>query len=468
MPREDRAPLRRAIGLPRATALVVGTIIGASIFVQPSEVTGRVPSLTGSMAVWLVSGILTVLGALVVAELGAAFPETGGVYVFLRRLFSPLLGFLWGWAMFWTMHTGILAVIAIVFARYLGYFVPLGPLGAKLAAAGAILALTAINLLGVKPGSRLQTALTVIKVAAIVLLVAAGIVYGPPQAAASGANLEAVSDISAVSPVSAVSDPSDTTSLGDFLLAVAAGLFAYGGWHMVTYSAGETREPRRTVPRALITGTLIVTACYMALNAIYFRVLPLETVIHSDRVAADAADAILGSGGGAVMAALVIVSTFGALSGIVLAGPRVYLAMAQDGLLFPWAGKIHPRFRTPHVAIVLQGLWASVLAMTGTYRVLFTRVIYTEWIFFGLLALGVYQMRRRMRRSPRDAESRPDTFRAPVWVPAVFAFAAFSVVANQVISEPRESLVGLGFVLLGVPVYWIWGRRLATRQGSEP
>jgi APA family basic amino acid/polyamine antiporter len=436
MPQEERSTLRRAIGPPHATALVVGTIIGASIFVQPSEITGRVPSLSGAMAVWLVSGILTLLGALVVAELGAAFPETGGIYVFLRELLSPLVGFLWGWAMFWTMHTGILAAIALVFARYLGYFVPLGPTGAKLVAAGAILALSAINLIGVKPGSRLQTALTAIKVAAIVFLIAAGLAFGPREAmtaSATGASLSA------------------GASFGDFLLALAAGLFAYGGWHMVTYSAGETSEPHRTLPRALIAGTLIVTACYMALNAIYFHVLPLETVIHSDRVAADAADAILGSGGGAVLSGLVIVSTFGALSGIVLAGPRVYLAMAEDGTLFRWAGAVHPRFRTPHVAIGLQGLWAAVLTLTGSYRALFTRVIYTEWIFFGLLALSIFRLRRR-------PESRLGRFRVPLWVPALFALAAFGVVVNQVIAEPRESLGGLLFVLLGAPVYGIWAQ----------
>ncbi len=466
MPNDHRATLRRAIGLPHATALVVGTIIGASIFVQPSEVTGRVPSLTGSMAVWLVSGILTLLGALVVAELAAAFPKTGGVYVFLREIFSPLLGFLWGWAMFWTMHTGILAVIAMVFARYVGYFVPLGPMGAKLTAAGAILALTAINLIGVKPGSQLQTALTVIKVAAIVLLVVAGVVFGPGHSAVSGASGEVILD-------PGLSADSSPVSVADFLLALAAGLFAYGGWHMVTYSAGETREPRRTLPRALVAGTLIVTACYLALNAVYFRVLPLETVIRSDRVAADAADAILGSGGGAILSALVIISTFGALSGIVLAGPRVYLAMAEDGLLPRWAGAIHPRFRTPHIAIVLQGLWAAVLAMTGTYRELFPRVIYTEWIFFGLLALGIYRLRfgqiqsDRMRPPAENASAQPRPFRVPLWVPAVFAFAAFAVVANQVVSQPRESLIGLGFVLLGAPVYWLWGRRGIWRIRSQ-
>jgi APA family basic amino acid/polyamine antiporter len=183
------ASLKRAIGLPHATALVVGTIIGASIFVQPSEITARVPSLPGTLLVWLAAGVLTLLGALVVAELAAAFPASGGVYVYLRELFSPLLAFLWGWAMFWVMHSGILAAIAVVFARYLGYLVPLSPWGEKLAAAGAILALTAVNVLGVRPGSRLQTALTAVKVAAIVLLVLAGALLGPRQGSAGSGQM---------------------------------------------------------------------------------------------------------------------------------------------------------------------------------------------------------------------------------------------------------------------------------------
>lgn len=433
------ATLRRVIALPHATALVVGTIIGASIFVQPSEITARVPSLGGAMAAWAAAGALTLLGALVVAELAAAFPETGGVYAFLRHLFSPLAGFLWGWAMFWTMHSGILAAIAVVFARYLGYFVPLGAAGEKAAAAGAILALTAVNVLGARAGSRLQTGLTVVKVAAIALLVAAGGLFalfgpGPPGAG------------------SAPGPGEGGFAAGDFLLAVAAGLFAFGGWHMVTYSAEETVEPRRTVPRALVIGTLVVTACYLALNAVYLLVLPMETVIGSRRVAAEAADAIVGSGGGAILSALVIVSTFGALAGIVLAGPRVYLAMARDGLLFSWAGAVHRRFGTPHLALALQGVWAAALAVTGTYRGLFSRVIYTEWIFFGILALGVYRLRRRRGPSPA-------AFRTPAWVPGVFAAAAFAIAANQIISQPRDAVLGLSFVLLGAPVYWIWRRR---------
>jgi APA family basic amino acid/polyamine antiporter len=221
---------------------------------------------------------------------------------------------------------------------------------------------------------------------------------------------------------------------------------------MVTYNAGETVDPRRTIPRALTLGVLIVTACYIALNVVYFYVLPLETVIGSDRVAADAADAVVGHGG-AFMSALVVFSTFGAISGIILAGPRVYFAMARDGLLFRWIGAVHPTRRTPHRAIWIQGVWASALVLTGTYRALFTRVVYTEWIFFGLMAVGLFLFRRRPH-----LEGRYRVWGYPI-VPAVFAVSAFAIVANQVLSDPMESLVGLGFVFLGVPVYLIWARR---------
>lgn len=440
----DSAELARAIGLPRATALVVGTIIGASIFVQPSEVTGRVPSLEGALLVWLVAGILTFLGCLVTAELAALKPESGGVYVFLRDAFSPLMGFLWGWAMFWTMHSGILAAIAVVFARYLGWFVPLDATGTRLVAVAAIVALSVVNFLGVRHGSALQTAFTAVKVGAVVVMVAVGLSLAPGAAevgpGATGA------------PPPAAGGLLGGGTLSDFLLALVAGLFAFGGWHMVTYSAEETIDPRRTIPRSLLLGVAIVTVAYLALNYVYFQILPIETVISSERIAADAADAVLGRGGGAVMSGLVAFSTFGGLAGIVLAGPRVYHAMARDGLLFRWVAAVHPRRRTPHRAIALQAIWASALVWTESYRILFTRVVYTEWIFFGLMALGLLRLRSRARAT---------------WVPLTFAACAFAIAANQIVAEPAESAFGLGLVLIGAPVYLIVSaRRRTPRRGS--
>jgi APA family basic amino acid/polyamine antiporter len=451
--------LKQDIRLHHAAAMVVGTIIGASIFVQPSEITGPVPSMSGAALVWLAAGVLTFFGALVTAELASTFTESGGVYIYLREAFSPVMGFLWGWAMFWTMHTGIIAAIAVVFARYLAYFLPLGDLGIKGCAVVAILLLTWINSLGVKQGSNLQTAFTAAKLLAILLMILIGFALGTPaesggvpgEVAPSGgpSTLPGTTGAAASIPGSGLLGGG---TIQDFLVALVAALFAFGGWHMVTYSSEETANSRKTIPRALTVGVLVVTVCYIALNAVYFYVLPLATVITSDRVAADAADAVVGSGG-AFMSALVVFSTFGAVSGIILAGPRVYFAMSRNGLLFRWFGAIHPTRGTPHRALWLQGIWASVLVLTGTYRALFTRVVYTEWIFFGLMALGLFILRRRtgLRRDY-------SVWGYPV-VPALFALSAFTIGVNQVLTDPVESLWGLGFVLLGVPVYLGWARR---------
>jgi len=429
--------LRRSIGLGQATALVAGTIIGASIFVQPSEIARLVPSVTGVILVWVVAGLLTLFGAFACAELASAFPRTGGVYVFLKETYSPAVGFLWGWAMFWSIHSGIIAAIAVVFARYVGYFTPLSDAQIRLVAIGVILVLSAVNYFGVKHGGRLQLLFTLVKVLAIAVILLLAVLFGSSGGPAPG--VAATHEI----------------SISAFAQAVAAGLFAFGGWHMVTYTAEETRNPKRTIPRGLLLGTLTVTACYIALNTAYFYALPLEKVIASTRVAADAAEAVLGGRGGAIISGLVIFSTFGAVNGIILAGPRVYFAMARDRLLFQWIAAVHPRFQTPHRAIVLQALWASVLVATGTYRSLFTRVIYTEWIFFGLMALGLFLQRRQPHYVP--------TFQAwgyPV-LPVLFILSSVLIVANQVVADPLNSTLGLGLVALGLPVYYLWPQKFA-------
>ena len=429
------------MGLPHATAMVVGTIIGASIFVQPSEITGQVPSVAGVFLVWIVCGILTLFGALVCAELASIFTQSGGVYVYLKEAYSPSVGFLWGWAMFWIMHSGIIAAISVVCARYVAYFFPLGDVGIKAVAVAVILVLSAINYIGVKQGSTLQALFTLGKVVAIALIIVLGFVFG-----------------SRLPEHFVAADSSDVGVAGsDFALALVAGLFAFGGWHMVTYNSEETVSPRKTIPRALILGTLIVTACYALLNAVYMYILPLETIASSTRVAADAADAVLGFGGGAAMSGLVIFSTFGALSGIILSGPRVYFAMARDGLLFRWVGEIHPKYRTPHRSIIIQAVWSSVLVATGTYRALFTRVIYTEWIFFGLMTIGLFLLRRRSG-VVRDYSA----WGYPV-MPAVFVIASFAIVGNQIVSDLKESAIGLLLVLIGLPVYYLW----AQNGGSD-
>ena len=423
--------------------MVIGTIIGASIFVQPSLVSGAVPSISGMLLVWAVAGVLTLIGALVTAELASAFPGSGGVYVFLRESWSPAVAFLWCWAMFWSMHTGIIAAIATVCARYIGFFIPLGDTGVRAVAIGAILLLSAVNYVGVRHGTALQTTFTVIKVAAVALIALAGLF-------ASG---------SAATP--AVSPAAVVPSLRAFVTATVAGLFAFGGWHMVTYTGDETVDARRTIPRALLIGTLAVTLSYIAVNAAYLAVLSPSGVASSNRVAADFADRVLGSGGAAAMSALVVLSTLGAMTGIILTGPRVYLAAAHDGLLFRWVGEIHPRFGTPHHAIVLQAVWASVLVATGTYRALFTRVVYTEWIFFGLMAAGLFILRRRASYTP--------AYRAwgyPV-LPLLFIVSTAIIVFNQLAADPIESATGLLIVLAGLPVYYLRTARLNSRTATH-
>jgi len=428
--------LTRSIGLVQAVAMVVGTIVGSSIFVQPSEVSRAVPSFGGMVLVWMAAGALTWFGASICAELASAYPRTGGVYVFLREMFSPAAGFLWGWAMFWSMHSGIIAAIAMVFARYAATIVPIGDLGIRLTAVGGILVLSAINYVGVRPGSAVQTGLTIMKIAAIgvllVLLLGLGTVRAPVAAGAITAS--------------------------GFFRGLVAGLFAFGGWHMVTYAAEETRDAERTIPRALMLGTAVVVVVYLLLNGAYLLVLPFDRVLTSTHIAFDATAATAGPSAASAISVLVIVSSLGAITGIILAGPRVYYAMAEDGLLFKWMGAVHPTFRTPYLAIVAQGVWSSVLVLTGTYGTIVSRVIYTEWIFFAALALGTMALRRQHRYAP--------AFRAwgfPI-APALFALVCLLMVINQIVSDPRNAIWGLGLVVAGLPVYYLW-RSFNGRRG---
>jgi len=414
--------------------MVAGTIIGAAIFVQPAEITGQVPSGSGIFLVWLIAGILTFFGALVCAELSSIFTQSGGVYIYLKEAFSPSIGFLWGWSMFWSIHSGIIAAIAVIFARYVAFYAALSDTAIKVIAIGVIVVISAINYLGVKQGSTVQTLFTLGKVVAIVFIVIVGFVFGskvPEHVVTKGI-------------------ASNEISISHFFLALVAGLFAFGGWHMVTYNSEETINPRKTIPHALMLGTVIVTVCYIAMNAVYMHILPLKVIASSKRIAADAANALLGYGGGSFMSALVIFSTFGALTGIILCGPRVYYSMARDGLLFRWIGAIHSRYRTPHRAIIIQAVWSSILVATGTYKKLFTRVIYTEWLFFGLMTIGLFLLRRRSGITRRFS-----IWGYPV-IPAIFILSSVAIVANQMISDPLESLFGLALVLVGLPVYFIW------------
>jgi APA family basic amino acid/polyamine antiporter len=393
---------------------------------------------------WLVSGVLTLCAALVCAELARLFPDTGGVYVFLKHIYSPALGFLWGWTMFFVMHAGILAAIAVVLARYLGYFFGFGDTGVRLLAMTAILLVSFIQYLGVKPGSAVQVVLTAAKVCAVALLCTLIFTLGKA----------AHQDV--------IASPDQPVHLASFGLAVAAGLFAFGGWHMVSYSAGETRNPERTIPRALIFGVLIVTACYTLLNGAYLYVMPLGSVAVSTRVAAEAMERVLGPVGGKAITVVIIVSALGSLNGIALAGPRVYYAMAQDRLAFRWMAALHPKRQTPYLAIAAQAVWSCVLAATNSYRALFSRVIYTEWLFFAMLAAGIFLLHRRGQYKPRVLAL------AYPLLPAISFVTSAAIAINQVWAAPRDSFIGLGLLLMGLPVYFFWAHRSTTKQAATP
>jgi APA family basic amino acid/polyamine antiporter len=415
--------------------MVVGIVIGASIFVQPSEVNRHVPNVPGVLAVWIAAGILSLFGSLVCAELSSTFPRTGGVYVFLTETLSPACGFLWGWAMFWSAHSGIIAASSVILARYVGYFVKLDDFGIRAVAIGAVLLLSFVNYLGVRQGSLLQTIVTVSKVAVIAVLLGMVFFLGAP-ANASGPAAPGLFR--------------EPVPFREFVLGVSAALFAFGGWHMVTYTAGETRQPAQTIPRALLIGSLTVTVCYVALNAAYLYLLPLQSVVSSTRVAADAAFAMAGPRGASFISALVILSAAGVLNGVILAGPRTYFAMADEGMAFRWLAQVHPRFRTPGRAILIQAVWSCTLVATGTYRDLFTRVIYTEWLFFALMTIGLMRLRSRPGHTP--------VYRAwgYPWIQLTFTAAAILVAVVQILADPRKAADGLLLVVLGLPVYWIW------------
>jgi APA family basic amino acid/polyamine antiporter len=431
--------LTRAIGLPQAAAIVIGTIIGTSIFVQPSEITREVPTITGILVAWSLAGLLTFIGALVCAELASAFPHTGGVYVFLREAFSTRVAFMWGWANFWSIHSGIIAAISMVCARYIAYFVEMSALQQQFTAAGVIALISAINYVGVRTGTTVQTAITAAKLLAVVALLVGGLALS--GAGGGDAWTLSLGDLSAV-------------PLDRMLLGIGAGLFAFGGWHMVTYTAGETTDPVRTLPRALTIGVAVVTVCYIGLNAVYLYVLPLDAVRQSPRIAADVAQVLVGAGAASAVSALVVVSAFGALTGIILAGPRMYLSMAQDGVMLPWVNAVHPTFRTPHRAIVLQAVWSAVLVLTGSYPTLFGRVIYMEWFFFALMTAGVFVLRRRASYQPAYR-----MWAYPV-APILFIVASAAIVLNQLRSQPSEALFGAAVVASGWPVaVWVTRRR---------
>ena len=439
---ESHAPgeLPRAIGGLGATAIVVGTIIGSGIFLVPHNVAQQVGSVGKVFLVWTVGGVLALAGSLSLAELGAATPEAGGVYIYLRDAYGKLAAFLYGWAALLVIESGGIATLAVAFSIYSTSFFPLTLVEQKLVAIAVITVLTLVNIAGVRHATWVQTVFTIAKLSGLAIIVGFALFAHH------------------VTPAVLAPDAGPLhTSASAFGVALIGVLWAYHGWHHLAYVAGEVKNPGKVLPRSFLLGVVVVVIAYLSANFAYLRVIPLPLMAQDSyqRVAAKTMEIFWGPHGAAFVSALILCSMFGAANGNILGGARAYFAMARDRVMFAAVGRIHPRFETPHVALLIQGVWSIVLAASGTYQQLYTYVVFTAWIFFAAAALAVVVLRRK-----RPQLARP--FRVHAALPVAFAVAALAIILNSLVRSPRESGIGLGLVLLGVPVYFLWtsvGRR---------
>lgn len=447
------AQLVRAIGLSGATLLVVGSVIGSGIFLTTGLMVQELPSTTLVLAAWVAGGLLAMAGGLTYAEMGSMYPRSGGLYVFLSEAYGPVWGFLFGWACLLVILTGSVAAVAVGFAEYFSYFFPsLGtdrvlvtfdmPWGAwrisagQVVAAASIAVITAVNYVGVRSGNVANTILTVAKVGGLILIPLLAIAYMRVDPA-----LTPMVPPDAVRPFA---------SFGVIMIAV---MWTYEGWYYVAFAAGEIKDAARTVPRALIYGTIALTTIYVSVNLAYAFALTLEEMSGVTRIAEKAVTALVGPGGAALVAATVVVSTFGCNVAGVIASSRACFAMATDGRFFASAARVHPVHRTPHVALLVTSGWSALLTLTGGYEALFTYVTFASVLFGTLGGVAIFVLRTRRPEVPRP-------YRAlgyPV-VPALYVLGSLAMVGNTLSERPLESIAGLGLVAIGLPFYFYWSR----------
>lgn len=433
----------RCLGVGSITAIVVGTMIGSGIFIVPATVAAGVKAPLLMLAVWVVGGIACMFGALSLAELAGAFSsETGGIYVYLREVYGPVVGFLFGWALLLVIDSGTIATLSLAFAtKYLPYFIPLSPVGQKAAAVLFIIFLVAINYFGVRQGAFLQNALTVLKFVALSGIIAVVFLFAKgdwgnlvtPRPSGLGGDL-----------------------VGQFGLALVAALWAYKGFEVSTFNAGETKNPSRTIPLGLIAGCGLVTLLYILANVAYLYAVPAPSMAGSNRIAADAMNLAVGAVGASIVAFIILFSILGAANGHVLTGPRVYYAMAKDGLFFRKMAGIHPKFRTPHVALLIVGGWSIALSLGpgGKFEEMLKFAVFGAWIFLGLAVLGVFILRKKRPEMPRPYR----TWGYPV-TPAIFVLAALFILVNTIVKSFWNSFAVLAFIALGIPAYFYWHRK---------
>jgi basic amino acid/polyamine antiporter, APA family len=417
--------------------VAIGSCIGSGIFVTPSQIAGLVPSPTLILGVWAIGGIITLTGALTFGELGSIFPQAGGIYVFLKEAYGGLAGFLYGWAYLLIITSGSIAVLALAFSYYLSFLIPMNETSKIVTSIIAIITVTTLNVLRAKFGEIFSNIFTGLKIFGILIIIGAGIFFG-----SSDFSFHSITSSSASNP-----------NLSNFGVALVGVLFSYGGWQHASFLAGETKNPSRNVPIAMITGALVVILIYLLVNISYMLLLPINTIAASQKIAAESVSTVIPFGG-ILVAGIIAISTLGTIGIYTLSTPRIYYAMAEDGLFFKSFAKVHPRFKTPVNAIIGQSIWSIVLLLFwGTFEDLITYTVSVEWIFFALAAAGIFIFRKRLKNIDRPYK----TFGYPV-TPVIFIGIIIWFVINIMINKPLHMAIGIGFLLLGIPVYYLFKR----------
>jgi basic amino acid/polyamine antiporter, APA family len=466
-PGAPSAELVKGLGLLDCTTIVMGSMIGSGIFIVAAEIAREVGSPGLFLLSWIISGVMTVSAAVTYGELAAMMPKAGGQYVYLREAFSPLFGFLYGWTLFLVIQTGTVAAVAVAFGKFMGYFFhwisetnyllnfgSMTVLGHPVAltfstqqalAIAVLMGLGAVNILGLRTGAWIQNIFTVLKVGALVGLVGVGLWW---QSSRTGTAVVHTSFWGHVHW--------DTATLTVLAVALVGPLFSSDAWNNVTFTGAEVKNAKRNLPLALLIGTVIVCSIYFFTNVIYIRALPFAAIQHApeDRVGTAVMEAMLGSKGARLMAAAIVISTFGCMNGMSLAGARVYYAMAKDRLFFSKVGKINPKYHTPGVSLMVQAVWASLLTMSGTYNQLLDYVIFAVLLFYILTILGLFRLRRTRPDAPRPYRAWGYPF-----VPVLYIVLALFIEWALLMHRPARSLAGLGIVAVGIPIYFLWQRR---------
>ncbi len=492
--------LVKGLGLTSATMLVIGSMIGSGIFLVSAEISREVDSPALLIAAWLVTGFMTIAAALSYGELAAMMPRAGGQYVYLREALGPLWGFLYGWTLFLVIQTGTIAAVGVAFGKFLGIFLPtvsssnwilhiakvppfrVGPMvlgnmevglnTQNLVAIGVVVVLSIINIFGVRLGALIQNVFTAAKASALFAIAVLGIVLGR-NAQAIAANFNGHfwhnAALSAQHAVQ-VGVGGSTVLVGTLtIIAVAqvGSLFSSDAWNNVTFTAGEVKNPSRNLPLSLALGTGIVIALYIACNFVYLNALPLDgspagaTILErgikyatEDRVGTAVMTQMFGTAGGTLMAIAIMISTFGCCNGLILAGSRVYYAMAKDGLFFRSVAKLHPKYKTPAVSLMVQMVWTCVLCVSGSYGQLLDYIIFAVLVFYVLTILGLFVLRRTQPNAERPYKA----FGYPI-IPAIYIVMAIFIDIVLLVYKPQYTWPGLIIVLIGIPVYFVWSKR---------